>query len=203
MVVAGVYLGSVYSLKESSIDDRMQSAVSNQVVSKRLDSDSDSFVGALLSGYDSWNVVKKVAFIPVATTIQYITPFNVYNFSNSFNYPYFLVSRNYHVIWLLYIGPLFLFSVYRFLTGRSRFTILLKRITILGLLLYALPAFIYGGAIPRYAVPFYPLLVPLISSTLFQIRFGTRVKAIWRKFQLLYFSLASIAFIVYLIFKAV
>lgn len=202
LLVLGIYAGSKLSLKkETSIQENIEFAVSNQVISQRLDSGTSSFISALISGYDNWSVVKKFFFIPVTTGIQYVTPFDVYDIQRSIDYPYYFISKNYNILWLIFIGPLVLFSILNFNKKEKRNNTLLLKITYFGILLYILPAFIFGGAIPRYAVPFYPLLLPIMAVNLTKIKTLNLNKKKWYKFMGLYILIFLILLTIYIFFK--
>ena len=201
LLIIGVYVGNKLSLKETSINESLEFAVSNQVISQRLDSGSTSFISALISGYDNWSIVKKTLFLPITTGIQYITPFDVYNIQYAISYPFFFVSKNYNILWLVFIGPLTLFSIFSIFKIRKGENRLLLKITYFGIILYMLPAFIFGGAIPRYAVPFYPLLLPIIATNFSGIRTLSFFRRKWHKFITVYFLIFFALLTIYILFK--
>jgi len=204
LLILGINVGSKLSLKEdTSIEQDIEFAFSNQVISQRLDSGSTSFISALISGYDNWGIVKKTLYLPITIGIQYITPFNVYDFQQSIEYPYYFISKNYNLLWLLFIGPLALFSILNLFKRSKDLNPLLVKITYFGIVLYILPAFIFGGAIPRYAVPFYSLLLPIMAVNLTAIKSIKTYKKKWYRFVGLYVLTFLILLIMYLFFKGI
>lgn len=202
LLILGINVGSKLSLKEdTSIEQDIEFAFSNQVISQRLDSGSTSFISALISGYDNWGIVKKTLYLPITIGIQYITPFDVYDFQQSIEYPYYFISKNYNLLWLLFIGPLALFSILNLLKRSKDLNPLLVKITYFGIVLYILPAFIFGGAIPRYAVPFYSLLLPIMAVNLTAIKSIKTYKKKWYRFVGLYVLTFLTLLIMYLFFK--
>jgi hypothetical protein len=200
MLLVGIYLGKKYALNEISLDQSVYFVLSNKVITSRLDDTTSSFASFILSGYDNWSFSKKLLLLPVTTGIQYITPFDVYNIKYFLDYPYYLISKNYNLIWLILIGPLMLYSIGSIFNYRNR-DIPLLSISVLGIVFYVIPAFVFGGAIPRYAVPYFSLLLPLMSLNYIQIQRDRFSQQKWRVFYLYYFLTFCFLLFVYLLFK--
>ncbi len=201
VLFAGYYFGNTLSLSDFTFDERLDFALSNQVISSRLDIKESGFVSLLLSGYDNWSLLKKLSFLPITVGIQYITPFDFYNPQHFLTYPYYVISKSYNVFWLIYVGPLALYSIWSFIHRRVKRHSLLSSITFLGVLLYIFPAFIFGGAIPRYAVPFFSLILPQMASCYNQIKQDVFCHRRWRIFYLFYYLIFCLLFVFYTIIK--
>lgn len=200
VIMIAVAVAGKYALSERSLDDSLEFAASNTIISGRLENNA-GVISAVLSGYDNWGVAKKAAFLPITGAIQYITPFDVYNIKPVMDFPYYLISKNYQIVWLVYLGPLFIFSVVFSLKNKRLFTGLQLRILSLAIILCMIPAFIYGGAIPRYAVPFIPLFVPSMAQVFVHINNNKLVKTNWSHFLLYMYISFLFLFALYVVFK--
>jgi len=201
LFMGGIYFGKKMALTDRTVKDNIEFAVSNKVISQRLNKSSGSFVAGFISNYDNWSVVRKISFLPITTAIQFAMPFNFYEFNNSFRFSYYFVSRNYNVVWYLFVGPLLLFTIYFFVLYRSKLDYSLKRLFFLGVILYVMPAFIFGGTIPRYSIVFFSLLVPLMALVFFNIKQNQILKKKWKRFLLRYYYMIFIFLIIYLSYK--
>lgn len=202
LLIGGLEIQSNYGKNtQRSFEESIEFATSNNVITRKLDAGSSSTVSNFLFGYDNWSVLKKISFLPITSAFQYIIPFNVYSFDQSLIYPYYFISINYNIIWLFFTGPLLIFSIFNIKRIRKGNRSLVLKITYLGILFYLIPAFIFGGLIPRYAVPFYSLLLPIMAVNLTEIKVSIAYRNKWKRFYLMYFLIASFLFCLYLIFK--
>ena len=200
LIIGGLKIQSNYGTDIKSIEETIEFATSNNVITRKLDAGSSSTVSNFLFGYDNWSVLKKISFLPITSAFQYIIPFNVYSFDQSLIYPYYFISINYNIIWLFFTGPLLIFSIFNIKRIRKGNSSLVLKITYLGILFYLIPAFIFGGLIPRYSVPFYSLLLPIMAINLTEIKVSITYKKKWNRSYLLYFLTSLFLVSFYLIF---
>ena len=133
---------------------------SNDVVSSKINGPG-GIMSFLVAGYDSWPVSQKILWLPITFLVQYLTPFNIWDFGLSAVQPWYLINLNFNIIWFISVGPLFLFSIKKAkILRETNYTL---RVFWLGMILYIFPIFIYGGAIPRYSMAFFPMLLPRMS----------------------------------------
>ena len=161
-------------------------------------------MAVLVSGYDNKSILNKALYLPVTSFIQYLTPFNFYDFKGSLDYIPFLISTNYNFIWLILIGPVTIFSFGIYILSFNKllkYNELLFYTFLLGITLYLIPAFIYGGALPRYALPAFPLIIPFISYITGQIISQIQLRKRFYHFLSFYYASSLIAVLSYIIFK--
>jgi hypothetical protein len=175
---------------------------SNDVISNKLVTDGSSTVSGFLLGYNDWVFLKKIIFLPITSAFQYILPFDFYNFDNLFENPYILISKNYNFLWLIYIGPLLLFSIFNMFKLKLMSIKLIRNISVLGIFLFFIPAFMFGGLIPRYAVPFFSLLLPMMAINYTEIKLSKTYRKKWKNFRAKYLIVSVFLLITFLISKA-
>ena len=202
LIIGGFKIQSNYGTNIKSIEETIEFATSNNVITRKLDASSSSTVSNFLFEYDNWSVLKKISFLPITSAFQYIIPFNVYSFDQSLIYPYYFISINYNIIWLFFTGPLLIFSIFNINKIRKGNNSLVLNITYLGILFYLIPAFIFGGLIPRYSVPFYSLLLPIMAINLTEIKESIAYRHKRKRFNLIYFFIISFLLCLFLIFKS-
>ena len=117
-------------------------------------------------------------------------------FKNDF--PWYILLRNFNGIWFLFSGPLTIFSLW--LAFKSD-NVRLRRISILGIGLYGLIAFSYSGVIPRYFVPFMPLLIIPAAWAWHQLKTNDVVKKLWNAFYAYYCVLGFLLVLAYITAK--
>ena len=152
-------------------------------------SNSNGFVVTLVGNYNSKPFFMKLIQLPLPATIQYLLPFDVWNFN--IDYPFRIIERNMNIIWLLFTGPLIIFG-YLFLLGKANK--LLRNISLVGISSFLLIAFLHSGAIPRYYYPFMPLLIPIGAFSLYASVKYIKVRNNLKMFMFIYYMF-SIAFI--------
>lgn len=201
LLVLGYNLGDQLKVKERTTEDQVDLVLSNEIITGRLQKDEKSVMTALVSGYNNWSFTKQVIYLPVTFSIQYSTPFNFYDYSGSFKHSYKLISKNYNLLWFLFVGPVFLFSIFIVLFKKINVQWDVKIIFLVGLFMYLIPAFIFSGAIPRYAFAFFPLMVPMMSLIYLSTKNNNKIRSLWLSFMLVYYSVAMLALILYLAYK--
>jgi len=142
---------------------------------------SSSFTERLVAGYDQWPLIKRILFIPVFTIVQYLTPFNFWtvDFANPAN----LIKLNMQTIWFFFLGPLTLFSLMNY---KNINNLIIKKMLLFGGFGYILIAFMNGGTLPRYAYPFYAILIIVVAYMYAQTKENTFFKKKFHNFYSLY-----------------
>jgi hypothetical protein len=155
---------------------------------------NNSVTGRLVYGYQNWSIIRKIIYIPIFTTIQYLHPFNVWKINHE--YPWHYIGINFNLIWLLYLGPLVIFS---FLNLKKINNSIIKKLLIISGLGYVFIALTYGGTIPRYSFPF--IAIFFIGSA--YVYSNTPLKRKFKNFLQLYLFLGLVLVSTYLVFKAI
>lgn len=163
-------------------------------------SENKSTVQAVLGNFNTWSPIKRFFALPLLILVQYLMPINFWSFENN-DYFYEYIAVNYNLIWLIYFGPLLIFGYMYIKRTESAF---LYRLSMIGLLFYALVAFSFGGVIPRYAAPFFPIFCIIMAKARFDIKqnhygFGL----LWSTFTKYYFSVLLIGAAILFIYKMV
>lgn len=171
---------------------------SNEVLSSRL-GEGDSIITSLLADYESWSIVKKLLALPLTFALQYLTPFNVWDFGLVFTQPWYVLSINLNIFWFLFTGIVFLYTTKRSLSFDSKSRI--NSIFLIGLLLFILPVFIYGGSIPRYSFAFFPLILPRMSEVIVTSIDQMKFKISFIRFMSVYYLALFGSIVLYLLLK--
>lgn len=117
--------------------------------------------GKILGGYSNWNTFTKLLYLPITITIQLVQPYEFWKLS-LLNYPWEFLQRTMMSIWLIYFLPRFfhrIFTRFNQLSSCSQ----LKGLALWFLFSFSISAFIYGGTIPRYGIPFLPILFIILA----------------------------------------
>ena len=175
--------------------------INNDIVTSQLETSNNSFMANILVGYNSLELVYKILFLPVTFFIQYLTPFNIFDFTD-FSFSYFLISKNYNILWFLFVGPLFLYSIFKLISSRTKYNALLIKTFLLGLFFYLVSAITFGGAIPRYSLACFPLIIPLMSYNLHNIYADKSFYMNYSGFLKVYFIFSFFMITLYSLVKA-
>lgn len=109
----------------------------------------------MVGDYFSYTVAQRLLWLPISIITQFLTPFP-WNFGRDLIYGYTLDYAHITYPWYA-IGAMVLFYV--IWAGRKSPKSLL-RITLAGIILWCIPAYLFAGTVSRYALPMLPLLVP-------------------------------------------
>ena len=105
--------------------------------------------------YFSYPTWKRILCLPISAITQFLIPFP-WNFGRDTIYGYTLDYAHIAYPWYL-IGGLILYFLFGAWKNASS---ILKRITLIGIILWLIPAYLFAGTVSRYALPFIPLLIP-------------------------------------------
>ncbi len=174
-------------------------AVDNRVLDSALAAgiDAGGVVGRIMGGYTELPLPMRMVTVPLPAVIQFVLPFDFWSTAFLHDHPIHFFGPNLNIVWYLYIGIFALFTViyWRQLPGWP-----LQYMFLLGLAMYLLIAFIFGGAIPRYASPYLLLMYPAIGYWMTVWKFRERGAWVLRRFFTLYYAGFAVAGIVYVVF---
>lgn len=105
--------------------------------------------------YFSYPIWKRILCLPISAITQFLIPFP-WNFGRDAIYGYTLDYAHIAYPWYL-IGGLILYSLFGAWKNSSSD---IRRATIMGFILWFIPAYLFAGTVSRYALPFVPLLIP-------------------------------------------
>jgi len=117
-------------------------------------------VNQLIGGYNDWPYLKKIIFLPVTFLIQFVLPNNFWNLS--YDYPWRFLQRTMMGEWILYFLPLIFITILK--KGRKlKSNKVIRGVFIWALMSLSISAFLYGGVVPRYGIPFIPFILVVIA----------------------------------------
>ncbi len=197
-ILLGVEGITNFSTKTFSADESIVSAY-NAFSEKKYIAELEGLSGSgatsfLVSGYNSAPFPIKIIRLPLVVLNQYLTPFNIFEFDHKSFWSY--ININMKIIWLLFLGPLFLFSILNLRLLSKDY----KSIFIIGVAGYIFIAHIQTGMIPRYALCFMTLALIPMAKVFYEIKTDNLMSLKYRYFNLIYYGLSVSAFIFYLIF---
>ncbi len=119
------------------------------------DNDQHRFYNNLIGDYLYYPAWKRILLLPVSAITQFLIPFP-WNFSRDMVFGYTLAYAHISYPWYI-VGGLVLF----FIATAWRTTATgLYRFTVMGIILWLIPAYLYAGTVSRYALPMLPMLIP-------------------------------------------
>ena len=168
---------------------------------KLIDNITDSgvhgsgFAAVLVGTYASDPLYLKIIKLPLVIIVQYLTPINVFNFYHT--NPWSYIDINMKIIWLMFFGPLFIFSTIqlKYLNG------LIKKIMIISVLGYIIVAFLETGIVPRYALLFMCLSILPLAYIFQKTKDNITLKRKYISFKRVYFYFSFILAFSYIILK--
>lgn len=191
----GLQLMETYSPKEISYDRYESQFFETNIIHEKVEGGT---IKLLMGGYAEWPLGLRILTMPVALIIQYLNPFYFWKTEFIDVYPYYFVISNMNVIWFFWIGLLYIFIIFNFKKIENT---TLQRILFISLILYSMPAFAYAGAVPRYAYPAYPLILPVCAWTWQQVKDNPLFRKKWLSFYKFMLILGLIAAMVYIVLK--
>lgn len=105
--------------------------------------------------YFSYPTWKRILCLPISAITQFLIPFP-WNFGRDAIYGYTLDYAHIAYPWYLIGGLILYFILFAWENASSE----IKRITLIGIILWLIPAYLFAGTVSRYALPFIPLLIP-------------------------------------------
>jgi hypothetical protein len=213
LVVAGIIgasaLGSVFAsftTHEFSKDAVAQQAVQNSILDEKLQGGGASaggVVGRIMGGYTELTLWERVISVPVPTIIQFALPFDFWSTRFLDDHMIDFFNTNLNPLWYLFVG---VFAIYTAVYWRQLPNWPMKALFFLGLAMYVVIAFIFGGVVPRYASPYLILMFPAIGyqMTIWWLR-ARRASSIRTFFGLYYFlfGTASAAYVLFQLSRTV
>lgn len=148
----------------------------------------------LVSGYNSDPFIIKIIKLPLVVLNQYLTPFNFYKL-NHVSYWGF-ININLKIIWLFFLGPIFLFSILNLRTLTRKY----KPFLYVGLAGYVVIAHLQTGLVPRYALCFMVLSYIPMAKVFYETKIDHLFSLKFRYFNLVYFLMGIFGILFYLIF---
>ena len=137
--------------------------------------------------YYLYSPFERLLRLPMSLAVQFLTPFP-WGFMKHVDFGYSLVYS--HIAWPWYaVGGL---AVFYFLFGMRRSPRLLCRLSLLGAAMTVSVAFIYGGLVSRYCLPWLPAIVPAAAMTWLSWRRDRKFKI----YAVVYVSLLAAALLV-------
>lgn len=119
------------------------------------DNEQHRFYNNLIGDYLYYPAWKRILLLPVSAITQFLVPFP-WNFSRDMVFGYTLAYAHISYPWYI-VGGLVLFFI---ATAWRTATIGLYRFTVMGIILWLIPAYLYAGSVSRYALPMLPMLIP-------------------------------------------
>lgn len=109
----------------------------------------------MVGDYFSYTVAQRLLWLPISIITQFLTPFP-WNFGRDLIYGYTLDYAHITYPWYI-VGAMVLFYI---IWAWRKSPKSLIRITLAGIILWCIPAYLFAGTVSRYALPMLPLLVP-------------------------------------------
>ncbi|MBT3463695.1 hypothetical protein HN451_01805 [archaeon] len=149
----------------------------------------------LVGSYATDPFYLKIIKLPLVVFVQYTHPMNIFTFSHSNPWEY--ININMKIIWLVFFGPIFLFSFFQ----RKFLQPLLKRLLIISVTGYVLIAYLETGLVPRYALLFMCLSILPLAYIFQEIKTNLLLKRKFMFFKRIYFYLFIFLSFSYIIYK--
>ena len=150
------------------------------------------FTKILLGNYTDDPITTKIIKLPITLFVQYLNPINVFDFD--YKNPWFFVEINLKIIWLLFLGPLIIYSFLNIKRIKSEYRLIFL-IAILG---YAMVAFLQGGVVPRYALCFI-LISSVPIAYVFENAFLNKFNLKYGTFNFVYLTLSVLGLCIYIL----
>ena len=109
----------------------------------------------MVGDYFSYTVAQRLLWLPISIITQFLTPFP-WNFGRDLIYGYTLDYAHITYPWYI-VGAMVLFYI---IWAWRKSPKSLIHITLAGIILWCIPAYLFAGTVSRYALPMLPLLVP-------------------------------------------
>ena len=166
----------------------------------RLGEDKNKLYGSgitsfLVSDYSELPTYLKILNIPRVIIVQYLTPINIFNFNHITPWSY--IDINMKIIWLIFLGPLFLFTS----LNSKKLNKESKILFIISLLGYIFIAYVQTGIVPRYALCFMALSLFPMAEMFYLIKKNKIMRIKYNSFNSLYFLMTFYLVLFYLLNK--
>lgn len=129
------------------------------------DNDQHRFYNSMIGNYLCYPAWKRILLLPVSAITQFLVPFP-WNFSRDMIFGYTLAYAHISYPWYIVGGLVIFFIATAWRTATSE----LYRFTVMGIILWLIPAYLFAGSVSRYALPMLPMLIPAAVYVITQLR---------------------------------
>lgn len=109
----------------------------------------------IVAGYFDIPIWKRLLYLPMSAVVQYLVPFP-WNFARDMGFGYTLAYAHVAYPWYA-VGGLVLYYLF---VGWHKSPRILIRMSLCGVVLWLIPAYLFAGTVSRYGLPMLPMLVP-------------------------------------------
>lgn len=140
---------------------RMPEVTSQIIAGKGLDdsfffNNSDHLTyNSIIDGYLGYPWWLKTILLPLTATVQYLIPLP-WGFCDDIHFGYTLAYAHISYSWYMIGGLILYFILFKFRNSPKT----LQRLTLWGVLMWLVPAYLFAGTVSRYALPLLPLIIP-------------------------------------------
>lgn len=152
LVITSLYLSSI---EYNTIDKTTEIIAGDDPAGFFFSSKSHYAYDQVFGDYFSYPTWKRILCLPICAITQFLIPFP-WNFGRDAIYGYTLDYAHIAYPWYLTGGLIIYFLFFVWKNAPSE----LRRITLTGIILWLIPAYLFAGTVSRYALPFIPLLIP-------------------------------------------
>jgi len=185
---------SLFTIHDIDFEFIFQNVLSNSLIDRELD--NEGVVSSLIGGYIAQPLWFRVLSIPIPFAIQLVTPFNFWSISFLNDHFWYFTTHQLNFIWYGFTGVLIFVSMFNIGFISNTY---IKRLFIFGLFFYSLIAFIYGGAIPRYAIPSIVFMIPCFGDILLVSKRNKCLQGRMLSIYASYYVIGILLFIIYII----
>lgn len=140
------------------------------------DDNSRNAFWSIIGPYFDYPVWKKILLSPISAAVQVITPFP-WNYGRDMIYG--LTQWYSHIAypWYAIFGLIAYFFI--FCSWKKNCKASLTALSIVGLLLWLIPVYLFAGSVSRYALPAVPLLIPCAAYVIATKKYHTKTFKVW------------------------
>lgn len=122
---------------------------------------------SIIGNYYDLSTVQRAALLPVTAAVQYAVPFP-WNYARDTEFGYSQALNHFAYPWYA-LGGIIIFYYLWLLCRRDT---PIKLWALWAMVCWLIPAYIYGGSVSRYVMPFVPCLVPMAIVAIDRLRSG-------------------------------
>ncbi len=182
--VAFIFIGKIFS--PYNISEHSDFISGENGIGQSYTLTNGDFYHALIGDYMSKSIWFKILLLPISLALQYIIPFP-WGFTRDISFGYSQIYPHFSVLWYI-VGGLICYY-YIFISWRKEYRYMLAW-GIWVLICYITPAFLFGGTVPRYALPFITIMAPLAVTVIFSLKDKQHLP-LFKKWAFIYVSLLS------------
>ncbi|MGN1246479.1 MAG: hypothetical protein ACI4UN_07580 [Muribaculaceae bacterium] len=160
-MVGGGLLSSTDATKQSRI-----ASGSGSMAESYLGNDSryDGYK-SLLGDYYRLPIYHRIALLPATAAVQYVVPFP-WNYGRDTEFGYSQALNHFAWPWYAIGGFIIFYFIFLWLKKSTP----LRLWALWAIICWLIPAYLFGGSVSRYVMPFIPLLVPLAVIVIDELR---------------------------------